>query len=294
MKNILYSLKNSGNMKRIIILGSSGMAGRYIAQHLKRTFLWPTCNDMDIIEINREDNFDVRDLSAYSIQMRLKREGVNEDDVVINCIGTLKPRVDELGTLNAILVNSVFPLRLEEAVLKLKARLIHLTTDCVFSGKDEGRYSENYPHNAFDVYGKTKSLGEPPLSTVIRTSIIGEEKGRKQRSLLQWAIDNKGKSIHGFVNHYWNGITCLSLAKIIASIILYNKFWVGVKHVHSQDISKYELLYFINSIYGLDCTIIKTPTPPLYRTLRSVRKDIDFGEFDIFKDIKEQKDFNLL
>ena len=294
MKNIRYSLKNSGNMK-ILILGSEGMAGRYINNFLPLS--WSPDKCPEIIGLNR-DKFNAFNADAYTLIDLFNKYRISKGHTIINCIGTIKPRVDELGKYNAIIVNSVLPHILSEVVSYIGVHLIHITTDCVFSGKrpnpygprEKGNYAEDDPHDAEDVYGKTKSLGEQEYATIIRTSIIGEEKGRVQRSLLQWVIDNKGKSINGYTNHYWNGITCLRLTQIIGQIISTGTYWSGVKHVYSHIVSKYELVRAISNIYNLDITVVKTQTPVIDRTLRSTREDIIFDQYDIIDDIKKQKE----
>jgi dTDP-4-dehydrorhamnose reductase len=288
---------------KIIILGANGMLGRYIEIYFKR-YIWPD-PDIDIIGLTRL-NIDASKITAIGLHDWLNLfHHLKTGDVVINCIGAIKPRVDELGTYNAIMVNSAFPHILFDVVNKLQANLIHITTDCVYSGNrlnesgvfpafaKRGNYSENDLHDAQDIYGRTKSLGEPQLATVIRTSIIGEEPGRKQRSLLQWVLDNEYKSINGYDNHYWNGVTCLRLAQVIGDIILQNEYWLGVKHIFSNIVSKYELVKFINEVYVRSNTVVKTRTVNVDRTLRTGVKDVIFPEFDIYEDIKEQKEFKL-
>jgi len=136
-----------------------------------------------------------------------------------------------------------------------KVKLIHPTTDCVYTG-EKGNYSENDPYDVSDVYGMSKALGEPKNCTVIRTSIIGEEIGQS-RSLIEWIKSNKGGEINGFEDHIWNGVTCLQFAKICQEIINENLFWQGIKHVHSNSVNKYELLNIVNDVYELGIKINK-------------------------------------
>ena len=108
------------------------------------------------------------------------------------------------------------------------------------------------------IYGMSKSLGENlQNATVIRTSIIGETfNGRKNTSLLEWVRSNKNGSVNGFTNHFWNGVTCLQLAKIIHEIITTNKYWIGIRHIYSPNVvSKYNLICIINEIYNLNINI---------------------------------------
>ena len=134
--------------------------------------------------------------------------------------------------------------------------MIHVTTDCVFSGKD-GNYDENSLHDETNDYGTSKSLGELCKATIIRTSIIGEETINK-RSLLEWVRSNRGGEINGFTNHMWNGVTCLQLSKIIEKMIREKFYWEGVRHTFSpRSVSKYELVSLINEIYDLNIKVNK-------------------------------------
>lgn len=238
--------------KKIIVLGASGMLGRYVFDYFD-------IMNYEVIGVNRDtiDASNITENELYNIfnnTLKLK-----SGDVIINCMGTIKPRVDQLGDLNAILVNSVFPRILANATNKLGINLIHPTTDCVYSGL-KGNYDENDKYDINDVYGMSKAIGEPNNCTVIRTSIIGEEKGQS-RSLVEWVKSSANTTINGFTNHFWNGITCLEFAKVCEKIIKDDMFWIGIKHVHSNTLNKYELVNLINKIYGLNITIIEKETP---------------------------------
>jgi dTDP-4-dehydrorhamnose reductase len=139
-------------------------------------------------------------------------------------------------------------------------KYIHITTDCVFSGTS-GSYTEDSIHDETNDYGVSKSLGELGIdATVIRTSIIGEELKNKY-SLLEWVKSHQDKEIKGFTNHYWNGVTCLQLSKIIEKIMMHKHYWKGVRHMFSpRPVSKYEIVGMINDIYGLNNKIIAHET----------------------------------
>ena len=122
-------------------------------------------------------------------------------------------------------------------------------------------YDENSKHDETSIYGVSKSLGEVGNACIIRTSIIGEELSNK-KSLLEWVRNHRNGTINGYLNHYWNGVTCLTLAKIIKRIIDEGIYWKGVRHIYSPNIvSKYELCCYINQIYQLDINIIPTNLP---------------------------------
>lgn len=249
---------------KIIIFGSKGMLGNYVKSYLSKKY-------KNVREINR-DMIDASNTSMEHLESGFIYEGMSEGDVVINCVGTIKPRVDELGDLNALQVNSIFPRFLANICEKYSVNLIHPTTDCVFTG-NKGKYTEEDIHDISDVYGRTKSLGEPENCTVIRTSIIGEEKGQT-RSLVEWVKSEKGNTVFGYTNHFWNGITCLEFARVCDSIISKNLFWKGVRHIFSPtSFTKKDLVECISKHYDLNITVTPKETDVMCdRTLSTIHK----------------------
>jgi hypothetical protein len=132
--------------------------------------------------------------------------------------------------------------------------------NCVFSGK-RGLYTEADVHDATDAYGKSKSAGEPPNATIIRTSIIGEElKGKL--SFIEWVKSNKDKTVNGFHNWIWNGITCLEWAKICDELIKTQQFWLGAKNVCTEPpIPKDELVKLVSEVFNLNVTVNSMDAP---------------------------------
>jgi dTDP-4-dehydrorhamnose reductase len=236
---------------KIFVLGKNGMLGRYVYTYLKS-------KNYDVIGTTRDD-FNVTNFYQFDDLSKIKfldyiDNNISENDLVINCIGTIKPRVDQLGDYNAILINSLFPIELADLCKSKGIKLIHPTTDCVYSGL-KGNYDENDVFDVKDTYGLSKALGEPKNCTVIRTSIIGEEVNQA-RSLVEWVKNNKNNTINGYTNHYWNGVTCLQFAKIIENLINNSdKLWVGTKHLYSNTVSKFDLLNLINQVYDLNITV---------------------------------------
>lgn len=232
----------------IFVLGSNGMLGRYVSTFLSK--------ENNVINLTRNE-LDAETVAEEDITNILVDNKYSSGDVIVNCIGMIKPQVDKLGTVAAIKVNSLFPHSLANVGENIGAKVIHITTDCVWSGQD-GNYTEDTPHDALDVYGKTKSLGEPENCTVIRTSIIGEEINNG-RSLVEWIKSQKDQSANGFTNHKWNGVTCLELAKYIQNIIENNTYWYGVRHIHSpSSVTKDVLLRMINDRYNLNIDVNNT------------------------------------
>ena len=259
------------------------MLGRYVFAYLKEYY--------DVVEVNRTE-IDAANTNDEGIKAGLQNLGIQDNDVVINCIGTIKPRVDELGDLNALQVNSVFPRMLSNVSLALNVKMIHPTTDCVYSGS-KGNYTEEDKYDVSDVYGMTKALGETNNCTVIRTSIIGEEV-TQGRSLVEWIKSEKGNTVSGFTNHHWNGLTCLQFAKICRQIIQQNLFWQGIRHIYSNVVDKRELVETISEVYNLDVKVNPKETPSKCdRSLNSVHDNN--GGFNIpslKEQIIEMKDFS--
>jgi dTDP-4-dehydrorhamnose reductase len=170
-------------------------------------------------------------------------------DVVINCVGATKHKEDGNQPINAIKLNALLPHRLAQICSLLGIRLIHISTDCVFSGK-KGLYSENDQSDAEDLYGKSKALGEVLYgdALTIRTSTIGHELNTNY-GLLNWFLlqDNKCK---GFRNAVFSGLPTVVLAQVIRDHILNNKALKGLYHVAAASINKYDLLKLIAKVYG--------------------------------------------
>lgn len=269
---------------KIYVFGHKGMLGRYVYTYLKSKKYEVEGIGRDQLDVSKSD------YSEPQIRDILRHKGLKQGDVIINCIGTIKPMVDKYGTLNAIKVNSLFPHMLANVCEFERYKMIHITTDCVFSGKN-GSYDEKFPHDCTDVYGKTKSLGEPENCTVIRTSIIGEEIGTS-RSLLEWVKSMKNKTANGYTNHYWNGLTCLQVAKVFEDIIVNNKYWNGVRHIFSDIYTKCALLNAISHIYELNITVNPVEAPTRCdRSMTTIYTNINFNIPPIKNQIQEQRDF---
>lgn len=259
---------------KIIIFGANGMLGNYIYLILKNNFIVNKCIREDF-DLFKNDWINLKDI-------------INNYDIVINCIGII-PQKNEENIKKYLTVNSKFPHFLEKICLINNSKLIHITTDCVYNG-EKGFYKNSNIHDSKNIYGISKSLGEPLNSTVIRTSIIGEELNNK-KSFLEWVINSK-KEINGYLNHLWNGVTCLQLAKIIELIIKENNFWKGVKNISSPNIlNKYQLAVKIRDIYKL-----KNNIKPYYDIINKNMILINNNEFVIplIEDqLKELQIFNI-
>ena len=270
---------------KIFIFGENGMLGRYIKKKLS--------NDYTIIPLNRQD-YDLSNLNIISLEnLLINQKGLEKGDIIINCAGVI-PQSSKERNINTRLyftINSLFPVILSQICDKIGAKMIHVTTDCVFSGKD-GNYNELSLHDEINDYGMSKSLGELCKATIIRTSIIGEEVNNK-RSLLEWVKSNRDKEINGFINHFWNGVTCLQLSKISHKIIKEKLFWDGVRHIFSpKSVSKYELVNMINDSYNLNIIINKYYTEKVDKTINTIYDtNNQFNIPDLKQQINELKYF---
>ncbi len=256
---------------KIFIFGSDGMLGKYLTEYLS--------SDFEVIPITRniiDLNDDFSKISEKYIFSYV--------DVIINAAGIIKQR--KYSSQELIKINSLFP----HFLSTLKCNVIHITTDCVFSGR-HGLYNEDSPHDCLDDYGKSKSLGECEDLTIIRTSIIGEEIKNK-KSLIEWVKSSQNTTINGYINHFWNGVTCLELSKHIENIIKNNCYWKGVRHYFSPNIvSKYQLVSYINEIYELNNNVIPLMSEYCDRSL-STKFDSPV-KLTIKEQILELKNFNV-
>ena len=244
-------------MKKISVLGASGMLGYAVSSYFKN-------RGYEVVEITRNE-FDIAKDEMNKLEAYF--DGV---DVVINCAGIIKPTLKLNSVEDVLKINSRFPRNLAKLCNSKGIECFHITTDCVFSGK-KGSYTENDYFDADDLYGLSKNAGENKDCMTLRTSIIGEEK-EHNRSLLEWAKSQAGKSVNGFTNHFWNGVTTLYLAEIIENILNNGLYEEGIFHVYSPEpVDKYQLLSIINDVYNLELQITPIETEnPIDRTLFSV------------------------
>jgi dTDP-4-dehydrorhamnose reductase len=264
---------------KVFLFGANGMLGNYVQNYL-------TQNNIQVIPLTRKD-FDLEELSVLSLKKFLEEKALGADDVIINCAGVIPQasKDHELSKRNYYKINSILPIILS----MLTTNMIHITTDCVFSGKTGG-YHEYSNHDEINDYGTSKSLGELCDGTIIRTSIIGEELINK-RSLLEWVISNENRTINGYSNHFWNGVTCLQLAKIIHKIISENTYWKGVRHIYSPTtVSKYELCKMISDIYELNIKVKEFDTEKVDKSLTTIYQ-VDIQVPELLDQIKEMREF---
>jgi len=260
---------------KIFVFGHTGMLGTYLHKYF------------DSSEGVGRDRIDAN-ITDWKVTWRQLRDmHMTKGDVVLNAMGITNKVDAPVG--DYLMVNSIFPRMLADYCETYDINMIHISTDCVFSGK-LGGYREDDIADATDTYGLSKSLGEPRNCSVIRTSVIGEN-GRSKRDLLEWVRGQTSCNIFGYTNHYWNGITCLQYAEVCEKIISTNGYWKGVRHIFSpRAVSKCELVETINEVYGCNNTIAPVEA--------SIYKDTTLSSWyhrddlpDIKKQIIKQKDY---
>ena len=254
-------------MKNVVILGASGMLGAMLLRQfgLQDDFkVTATVRRKDAMAgLGNYDNVEFAICDAAKVTDAQLDAIVAPADAVINCIGITKPHVsdDDIGqVLVAIEVNSAFPNRLAKAIQGTDTRVIQIATDCVYSGK-KGGYAEGDYHDAYDVYGKSKSLGEARQDnfTNLRCSIVGPEKREQKMFLLEWfTTQPKQAKLRGFTNHEWNGISTLHFAKICVAMVRDDISIGNLQHIVPQGaVSKHELLGIFQERYGREDIVIE-------------------------------------
>ena len=191
-------------------------------------------------------------------------------EAVVNCVGIVKQRPTAKESIPSLEINSLLPHRLAVLCKGIGARLVHLSTDCVFSGA-KGNYQESDPSDAADLYGKSKFLGEvhDENCLTLRTSIIGRELTRK-KSLLEWFLAQSG-TVKGFRNAIYTGFTTLEMSRIIETMLLDYPAASGVYQVSSDPINKYELLLLFRDKLGHSVGILPDESFHCERSLDSTR-----------------------
>jgi len=258
---------------KILVLGASGMLGNAVIRVLKERTDWQvhgTVRNESVkkffqqgiaggllsgVDVEQQDS-----LTQAFIQIRPK--------VVINCIGLIKQLAQADEPLRVIPINTLLPHQLARLCELSGARLIHMSTDCVFSG-DKGGYCESNLSDAKDLYGRSKYLGEVsyPHTITLRTSIIGHEL-QSAHGLVDWFLSQQGKC-NGYTRAIFSGVPTVVLAKIIRDVVIPRPELHGVYHVAAKPISKYDLLKLVAEVYGKSIEIVPDDRLVIDRSLNA-------------------------
>lgn len=250
---------------KILVLGASGMLGNAMLRVLSEKADWQVHGTVRSESSKRYFRADIagRLLSGVDVEQHdsLTQAFIRtRPDAVINCVGLIKQLADADDPLQAIPINSLLPHRLAKLCELSGARLVHMSTDCVFAG-DRGGYRESDPSDAKDLYGRSKFLGETacPHTVTLRTSIIGHEL-QSAHGLVGWFLSQQGHC-NGYTKAIFSGLPTVALAQVVRDIVIPRTGLSGVYHVAAQPISKYDLLKLIAQVYGK--TIEITPSDQL-------------------------------
>lgn len=261
--------------KKILVLGVSGMLGNAVFRLLSETpglmtagaarspggvrLLPAPLRERIIGGVDVENGDAVMGLFAATAP-----------DVVINCVGLVKQLAEADDPLSALPLNSLMPHRLARLCSIAGARLVHISTDCVFSGA-KGMYTEHDPSDAQDLYGRSKYLGEVdyPHAITLRTSIIGHELD-SARGLVGWFLSQQGE-VKGFTRAIFSGLPTVELARVIRDHVIPRPELRGVYHVSAEPIAKYELLKLVAAVYRKNTAIVPDDRLVIDRSLDSSR-----------------------
>lgn len=260
---------------KVLVLGASGMLGNVMVRVLgekKGLEAFGTVRTGDIKQFFQK-NIAEKLISGVDVENHdtlIKLFSKVRPDVVVNCIGLVKQLAEADDPLLAIPINSLLPHRLAGLCGLIGARLVHISTDCVFSGK-KGGYRESDPSDAEDLYGKSKFLGEVdyPHAITLRTSIIGHEL-QGARSLIGWFLSQE-RQCKGYVKAIYSGLPTVVLAQLVRDVIIPRTDLSGLYHVAAQPISKFDLLKIVADVYGKAIEIIPDDKLVIDRSLNADR-----------------------
>lgn len=264
-----------GKQTRVLVLGASGMLGNAVLRLFAQSPGYEAIGSARSSGVLRLLPEGLRgsvicgvDVESFDSLTRLF--GNVRPDVVINCIGLVKQLAEADDPLAAIPINALLPHRLARLCDVAGARLVHMSTDCVFSGA-KGMYTEADMPDANDLYGRSKYLGEVdyPHAITLRTSIIGHELSGAH-SLVGWFLAQQG-SVKGFRRAIFSGLPTVELARVIRDHVLPHSELHGLYHVSAAPINKFELLTLITRAYGKTIAITPDDTLVIDRSLDSSR-----------------------
>lgn len=260
--------------RRILVVGASGMLGHEAVRVLAPDFeVWGACRrpeelpDLGIPWERMLGGLDATDGdSVYALVERVR------PDVVLNAAGIVKQRADAKAAIPSIAVNSLWPHVLADACEQVGARMVHVSTDCVFSGS-RGMYREDDVPDAFDLYGRSKLLGEVTgreNAVTLRTSIIGWQLG-EPTGLVGWFAAHRHEPLKGFSRAVFSGLTTWALTDVVRDVVLPDESLSGLWHVSAEPIDKYMLLTMLADKLGWEVEITPVDQPVIDRSLDSTR-----------------------
>ncbi len=261
---------------RILVLGVTGMLGNAMFRAFSkdgRHEIWGTVRDSSAMNPARSLDGSPLISGVDALQFESVVAAMNrvKPEIVINCIGVIKQLAAANDPLVALPINAEFPHRLAGLCARLGSRLVHISSDCVFSGR-KGAYTESDLSDAEDLYGRSKYLGELQQHShaiTLRTSIIGHELASKY-SLVEWFLGQRDE-VRGYSRAIYSGLPAVELARVINAFVLPKAELSGLYHVSSKPIAKLDLLRIIADVYGKTITIVPDDSVIIDRSLLSDR-----------------------
>jgi len=260
---------------KVLVLGASGMIGSTVLRVLSEKKDWVVLGTVRNGSVKRFFPTEIAERLAEGVDVEhpdalLKVLDDIRPDVVINCAGLTKHKPEADDPLVSIPINTLMPHRLAGLCKLIGARLIHVSTDCVFSG-EKGGYSESDFADARDVYGKSKALGEVlyPHAITLRTSTIGHELQSKY-GLLDWFLSQEGRC-KGYTRAVFSGLPTVIFAQVIRDVVIPHKELSGLYHVAAKPINKFDLLKKIADVYGRSIEIVADDKLVIDRSLDAGR-----------------------
>jgi dTDP-4-dehydrorhamnose reductase len=261
---------------KVIVLGANGMIGHAMFRGLRKY------SDLDVYGTVRSAgavrHFDVLEKEALHVGINVldtdalvKLLRTLEPDVIVNCVGLINKFASSKDPVQALPVNAIFPHRLARICDLAGVRVVHISTDCVFSGA-KGNYLETDLTDAKEMYGVSKAIGELrdyQNALTIRTSAIGHEFD-SNNELLGWFLSQKGP-VKGYAGAIYSGLTTVELPRVVAEYVLPNQALCGLYNVSATPISKYDLLVKIAAVYGKIIDVVPDHSVSVDRTLDSSR-----------------------
>ena len=260
---------------KVLVLGASGMLGNAVMRVLSENKGWQVFGTVRSGTASRHFPPDIAASLVAGVDVEDQDTLVRvfasvRPDVVINCIGLIKQLADGDDPLLALPINAMLPHRLARLCELAGSRLVHVSTDCVFSGS-RGAYVEEDVSDALDLYGKSKFLGEvhDAHAITLRTSIIGHEL-QSAHGLVEWFLSQQGRC-KGYRRAVFSGLPTVVLAKIIRDVVIPRPELSGLYHVAAAPISKFDLLTLVARQYNKNIEIVPDDTVVIDRSLRADR-----------------------
>lgn len=259
---------------RILVLGASGMLGNAVLRVMSaqdNCTVYGTLRTPNLALQAVAPNAQlIHGIHAERLDNLVAAFAQSQPHLVINCVGLVKQLVCAEDPLEVVPINSVLPHQLAKLCELASARLVHISTDCVFSG-GKGNYSESDTPDACDLYGRSKLIGEVnyPHSITLRTSIIGHEIGR-DHSLIGWFLSQQGR-VKGYTEAIFSGLPTCELARVVRDFVIPNPDLHGLYHLAAEPISKYDLLQLVNREYGKALLIDPDDKVRINRSLNASR-----------------------